>query len=98
MLKVRMDLAYAEIISRIGGSQAFTVVTKASDKIPTPCSSTPLPSVPTTPEDSFLSTSPLKLNLMGKGQDENEPFMIVEDAPPTHHYYASQLEFTDFQR
>ncbi|CAH1107433.1 unnamed protein product [Psylliodes chrysocephalus] len=98
MLKVRMDLAYAEIISRIGGSQAFTVVTKASDKIPTPCSSTPLPSVPITPEDSFLSTSPLKLNLMGKGQDENEPFMIVEDAPPTHHYYASQLEFTDFQR
>lgn len=27
-LKVRMDLAYAEIISRIGGNQALSVLTK----------------------------------------------------------------------
>ncbi|CAG9854714.1 unnamed protein product [Phyllotreta striolata] len=98
MLKVRMDLAYAEIISRIGGCQAFTVLTKASENVQTPCSSTPAPSVPTTPDDSFSSLSPLKSKLIGKSSGENEPYVLLDDVPATHHYYSSKFEPTDLQR
>ncbi|XP_072403360.1 (E3-independent) E2 ubiquitin-conjugating enzyme UBE2O [Diabrotica undecimpunctata] len=98
MLKVRMDLAYAEIISRIGGSQAFTVLTKASENVATPSSSTPLPSVPTTPDDSFSSLSPLKSKFLAKIAGDNEPYTLVDDAPVTHHYYGTKFEPTDLQR
>ncbi|XP_056643108.1 (E3-independent) E2 ubiquitin-conjugating enzyme [Diorhabda sublineata] len=97
MLKVRMDLAYAEIISRIGGNQALTVLTKASENVATPCSSTPLPSVPTTPDDSFSSLSPLKSKFLSKGS-ENEPYLLLDEAPVTHHYFDSKFEPTDLQR
>lgn len=97
MLKVRMDLAYAEIISRIGGIQAFSVLTKASENVPSPSSSTPLPSCPTTPEDSFSALSPLRPKDSEK-KLENEPFAIIDEAPLTHHYFTSKFEATDLQR
>ncbi|CAH1115912.1 unnamed protein product [Phaedon cochleariae] len=105
MLKIRMDLAYAEIISRIGGPQAFSVLTKASEQVaPTPFSSTPLPSCPTTPDESFSALSPWRAGLgagladgtVGAGQ--NEPYAAVEDAPRSHHYYGAKFEPTDLQR
>nr|XP_023016652.1 probable ubiquitin-conjugating enzyme E2 23 [Leptinotarsa decemlineata] len=98
MLKVRMDLAYAEIISRIGGSQAFSVLTKASENIATPSTTTPLPSCPTTPEESFSTLSPLKQKLSENIEGENVPYSIIEDAPVTHHYFSTKFEPTDLQR
>nr|CAI5826277.1 unnamed protein product [Callosobruchus analis] len=96
MLKVRMDLAYAEIISRIGGNQAFSVLTKASENVPTPVTSTPLPSCPTTPEDSFSSLNPPKLTF--DKENLNETYTIMDDAPISHHYYTSKFEPTDLQK
>ncbi|KAG5878407.1 hypothetical protein JTB14_029680 [Gonioctena quinquepunctata] len=98
MLKIRMDLAYAEIISRIGGNQAFSVLTKASENIATPSSSTPLPSCPTTPEESFSILSPLRPKLSETDGEENEPYAIIEDAPVSHHYFSTKFEPTDLQR
>ncbi|KAJ8922950.1 hypothetical protein NQ315_001496 [Exocentrus adspersus] len=99
MLKVRMDLVYAEIISRIGGTQALSVLTKASENVATPASSTPLPSCPTTPDDSFSVLSPLKPNRADQTSEiENEPYAIVEEAPVMHHFYSSKFEPTDLQR
>ncbi|CAH1973777.1 unnamed protein product [Acanthoscelides obtectus] len=96
MLKVRMDLAYAEIISRIGGSQAFSVLTKASENDEVPLTSTPLPSCPTTPEDSFSTFNPPKLTFDQAGA--NEAYTIIEEAPLSHHYYTSKFEPTDLQK
>ncbi|XP_022908718.1 (E3-independent) E2 ubiquitin-conjugating enzyme UBE2O [Onthophagus taurus] len=48
MLKPRMDLAYAEIMARIGGTQAHSVMTKAQEQ--NIAASAPLQSIPTTPE------------------------------------------------
>lgn len=99
MLKVRMDLTYAEIISRIGGNQAFSVLTKASENLPSPSSSTPLPSCPTTPEESFSVLSPLRLTVNEKKKKtENEPFAIIDEAPLIHHYYTTKFEATDLQK
>ncbi|KAJ8934016.1 hypothetical protein NQ314_013652 [Rhamnusium bicolor] len=99
MLKMRMDLAYAEIISRIGGTQALSVLTKASENIPTPASCTPLPSCPTTPEETFSALSPLRPKFNEKTSNvENEPYTIIEDAPVMHHFYSSKFEPTDLQR
>ncbi|KAK5641416.1 hypothetical protein RI129_009963 [Pyrocoelia pectoralis] len=95
MMKVRMDLAYAEIISRIGGPQALTVMTKASDALPV--SSTPLPSLPTTPEDSFCLLNPLKLN-KSVISSENEVYTILDEAHFSHRFYSSKLEPTDKQK
>lgn len=90
MLKTRMDLAYAEIISRIGGSQALSVMTKASDKTIPPSSSTPM--IPTTPDSSFSNISPLKLLSI---ENESESFAILDEAHVSHHYYCSSFEPTD---
>lgn len=56
MLKCRMDLSLAEMISRMGGSQVFSVFTKSSE-IATPATSTPIRSAPPTSDDSFTSIS-----------------------------------------
>lgn len=99
MLKMRMDLAYAEIISRIGGTQALSVLTKASENVATPASSTPLPSCPTTPDESFSAMSPLRPKFDDKANEaENEPYAIIEDAPVMHHFYSGKFEPTDLQR
>ncbi|XP_060521601.1 (E3-independent) E2 ubiquitin-conjugating enzyme UBE2O [Cylas formicarius] len=105
-LKIRMDLAYAEIISRIGGNQALSVLTKATENTTTPASSTPMPSCPTTPEDSFSILSPLKPKKALKEQplDANPPggetewYNVIEDAPITHHYFTSKFEPNDLQK
>lgn len=91
MLKVRMDLAYAEIISRIGGTQALSVMTKASEISATPSSSTPIPAVPTTPEDTFSNLSPLVL-LKSVINCENESYSIIDEAHPSHHFCSSPFE------
>ncbi|XP_066140426.1 (E3-independent) E2 ubiquitin-conjugating enzyme UBE2O [Euwallacea fornicatus] len=107
-LKVRMDLAYAEIISRIGGSQALSILTKATETTATPTSSTPLPSFPTTPEESFSVLSPFKpkksLSSIKETPiatplgEETEWYVVVEEAPVTHHYFTSKFEPTDLQK
>ncbi|KAF5302090.1 hypothetical protein FQR65_LT08640 [Abscondita terminalis] len=95
MMKVRMDLAYAEIISRIGGPQALTVMTKASDAPPK--TSTPLSSIPTTPEDKFCTLNPLKLNKSVIGC-ENEVYNLLDEVHFSHRFYSSKFEPTDRQR
>ncbi|KAK4874199.1 hypothetical protein RN001_013559 [Aquatica leii] len=94
MMKVRMDLAYAEIISRIGGPQALTVMTKASDALPR--TSTPLPSMPTTPEDKFCTINPLKLN-KSVIACENEVYCLLDEVHFSHRFYSSKFEPTDRQ-
>ncbi|KAK5641456.1 hypothetical protein RI129_010003 [Pyrocoelia pectoralis] len=97
MMKVRMDLAYAEIISRIGGPQILTVMTKASDVLPV--SSTLLPSLPTdgTPEESFCLLNPLKLD-KSVISGENEVFTILDEAHISHHFYSSEFYPKDKQK
>ncbi|KAL3273626.1 hypothetical protein HHI36_015058 [Cryptolaemus montrouzieri] len=94
MLKLRMDLAYAEIISKIGGAQALTIMTHASDNVALPTSSTPLPIMPTTPEESFSSLNPPKLTPSLK----NEAYCVLDEAPVSHHFYTNKFEPTDIQR
>lgn len=97
MLKVRMDLAYAEIISRIGGTQALSVMTKASESLASPSTSTPLPSIPTTPEDTFILQAPKKIRRT-PAQAENESYAILEEAYESHRFYSGKVEITDKQR
>lgn len=97
MLKLRMDLAYAEIISKIGGEQALTIITQASEDKVEPITRTPLPSMPVTPEDSSSSLSPPKL-MSSTTHFNNEAYYALEDAPVTHHFYSSKLERNDQQR
>lgn len=94
MLKVRMDLAYAEIISRIGGNQALSVMTKASEKVALASSSTPVPSMPTTPEDSFTVIPP---KLTRTSSTESEAYSIVDEAHSSHRFFGNKLEPTDKQ-
>lgn len=93
MLKVRMDLAYAEIISRIGGTQALSVMTKASEISATSSStSAPIPTVPTSPEESsFSNLDPLNL-LKSVIICENESYSIIDEAHVSHHFYSSPFE------
>uniref|UniRef100_A0AAR5QIV0 UBC core domain-containing protein n=1 Tax=Dendroctonus ponderosae TaxID=77166 RepID=A0AAR5QIV0_DENPD len=105
-LKLRMDLTYAEIISRIGGSQALSIITKATESIATPLISTPLPSVPATPDESVSITNSLKIKnstssdkLMDVQLDKGAKWYIsVEEAPVTHHYFTSKFEPGDTQK
>lgn len=60
MIEVRMDLVYADIISRIGGPQAYTVLTESLKQIESCTSLTPGPSCPTTPEGFFSDKSSIK--------------------------------------
>ncbi|KAF2904790.1 hypothetical protein ILUMI_01386 [Ignelater luminosus] len=94
MMKVRMDLAYAEIISRIGGPQALSVMTKASDA--TPVTTTPLPSMPTTPEDSLYCLNPTKINQLLA--IDSEVYSLLEEAPFSHRFYNNKFEPTDIQK
>lgn len=96
MLKARMDLAYAEIISRIGGNQVLSVMTKASETVATPSTSTPAPSIPTTPDESSMILSPklMKPNL----SNENEAYKILEEAHSSHRFFGNKCEPTDKQR
>ncbi|KAK9719645.1 RNase H-like domain found in reverse transcriptase [Popillia japonica] len=99
MLKARMDLAYAEIISRIGGTQALSVMTKASEANVSPSTSTPVPSFPTTPDDSFTALSPPKFNQRTPILCEKETgYSIIEEAPATHRFYGKEFEPTDKMR
>ncbi|KAI4455800.1 (e3-independent) e2 ubiquitin-conjugating enzyme [Holotrichia oblita] len=99
MLKARMDLAYAEIISRIGGTQALSVMTKASETNVSPSTSTPVPSFPTTPDDSFTALSPPKFNQKAPTVCEKETgYSIMEEAPATHRFYSKEFEPTDKMR
>lgn len=95
MLKARMDLAYAEIISRIGGNQALSVMTKASDKIGRPSSQSPLPSMPNTPEDNFSVLPP---KLTRSSSTDTEAYIILEEALPSHRFFCVKVEPTDKQR
>ncbi|KAK5639956.1 hypothetical protein RI129_010767 [Pyrocoelia pectoralis] len=97
MMKVRMDLAYAEIISCIGGPQALTVMTKALHELPV--SSTPSPSQPTdeTPKDSLCLLNPLKLD-ESVIPSENEVFNILDEAHSSHRYYGSKFQPMDKQK
>ncbi|CAG9767184.1 unnamed protein product [Ceutorhynchus assimilis] len=106
-LKIRMDLSYAEIISRIGDNQTFSVCTKATETIITPPNCTPLPSVPTTPDDSFSILSPLKpkkpqtlLPTIPSGEEipASEWYSMVDEAPENHHFYTSKFEPGDSQK
>lgn len=95
MLKVRMDLVYAEIISRIGGTQALSVMTKASELPVTASASTPVPTIPTTPNDSAVDIeSPLKL-LKSTVECENESYSIVEEVHSSHHFCKATFEPVD---
>ncbi|RZB54439.1 UQ con domain containing protein, partial [Asbolus verrucosus] len=97
MLKMRMDLAYAEIISRIGGRQALTVLTNASENAlkPSP-SSTALQNALLSPDDPS-STTP-KLNKPIEAVPKNDSFGIIEEAPDTHRYFSSKFEPKDVQK
>ncbi|KAF5306922.1 hypothetical protein FQA39_LY00152 [Lamprigera yunnana] len=96
MMKVRMDLAYAEIISRIGGPQALTVMTKASDDLPK--SSTPLPSIPKTPDDdNFGIMNPFQLKKAVNGCD-NAVYRLLDEVHFSHRFYNNKFEPTDKQR
>ncbi|KAL1494346.1 hypothetical protein ABEB36_009958 [Hypothenemus hampei] len=108
-LKLRMDLAYAEIISRIGGSQALSILTKATESVAaTPTTSTPLPSFPTTPDDSFSIITPFKPKksttnvAIGAAETpptgETEWYNVVEEAPVTHHYFSVKYDLNDVQK
>lgn len=91
MIKVRMDLVYAEIVSRISASHALYVITKASE----------LPAVPvisatqTTPADPQETTgvedAPLKLTT----ECENEFYSIIEEAHCSHYFQVMVLEPID---
>ncbi|CAG9772470.1 unnamed protein product [Ceutorhynchus assimilis] len=92
---------YAELISRIGGNQTFSVCTKATETIITPPNCTPLPSVPTTPDVSFSILSPLKpkktqalLPTIPSGEEfpASEWYSMVDEAPASHHFYNSKYE------
>ncbi|KAK9888270.1 hypothetical protein WA026_000532 [Henosepilachna vigintioctopunctata] len=97
MLKLRMDLAYAEIISKIGGMQALTVLTGSHNATPQPAYTTPLPSFPTTPDESFSSLPPPKLISLPQ-DEENQAYYTLDEAPTTHHFYSNKFEPTDIQR
>ncbi|XP_017781581.1 PREDICTED: (E3-independent) E2 ubiquitin-conjugating enzyme [Nicrophorus vespilloides] len=95
MIKARMDLAYAEIVARMDGTQALTVMTKASE--PTV---SPMLSVPTTPDDSFtsLTLTPPKFGSLAKPTGSNfvsESYSVLDDAPTNHRYFNSKNEPTD---
>ncbi|XP_018333707.1 (E3-independent) E2 ubiquitin-conjugating enzyme UBE2O [Agrilus planipennis] len=92
MIKVRMDLAYAEIISRIGSPQAFSVMTNASEKAATPSTVTPMPSMPVTPDESFCIFSSPKLDKSVITKYENEPYVIIEEVPTSHHFASTKFE------
>lgn len=100
MLKARMDLAYAEIISRIGGTQALSVMTKASETNVSPSTSTPIPSFPTTPDDSFTALSPPKFTQKNATavSEREAGYAILEEAPSTHRFYGKEYEPTDKMR
>jgi ubiquitin-conjugating enzyme E2 O len=96
MLKMRMDLAYAEIISRIGGRQALTVLTNAAENAMKPSPSTAaLQNSLLTPDE--LSTQP-KLTKSTEAIPKNDSFSIIDEAPDTHRYYSSKFEAKDLQK
>lgn len=92
MLKMRLDLVYAELISRIGGSQALSVLTYASEESMKPSLST------ATLNDSLLTpqetTSP-KLPKVFIASSKNKAFCIMEEAPNSHHYFSKKFEPKD---
>lgn len=96
MLKVRMDLAYAEIISRIGSPQVLSVMTKASETNVASVSCTPLPSMPATPDDVSFSIEPLQLKAVLNM--ETEVYKCIDEAHFTHRFYSNKFEPTDRQR
>lgn len=79
MLKARMDLAYAELVSRIGGQDALMVMTKASEN-------TPAPSVPNTPEEILVNiVKPMKQLSSGEG------YSVLDEAPRSHHFFETKV-------
>lgn len=79
MLKMRMDLAYGEIASRLGFPDALTAMTKASE-------GTPIPTVPTSPEEVVEKPCrPLRQ------RSSEEGFMILDEAPRSHHFYSTTI-------
>ena len=96
MLKMRLDLAYAEIISRIGGRQALTVLTNASENTLKPSPSTAaLQNSLLTPEET---TPPPKFNKTVDAIATSDAFCIFEEAPDTHRYFSSKFEAKDLQK
>ncbi|EFA05319.1 uncharacterized protein LOC659924 [Tribolium castaneum] len=94
MLKMRMDLIYAEIISRIGGRQALTVLTNSSENPlkPSPSTTTALQNALLTPETPPKVAKPIELI------PKNEAFSILEEAPDTHRYFSSKFVPKDLQK
>ncbi|KAK5643443.1 hypothetical protein RI129_007288 [Pyrocoelia pectoralis] len=78
MMKVGMDLAYAEIISRIGWPQILTVITKPSNPA-------------YNAGNSFCLLNPLKLN-KSVISSENEVFTILDEAHISHHFYSRKFQ------
>lgn len=79
MLKMRMDLAYGEIASRLGFPDALTSMTKATE-------GTPAPTVPPTPEETIeRPPKPARQHSSGEG------FLILDEAPKSHHFYSTLI-------
>lgn len=93
---MRMDLTYAEIISRIGGRQALTVLTFSSENpthgFPSPSTTAALENAILTPETPPTVSKPIEII------PKNETFSILEEAPDTHRYYSTKFEPKDLQK
>lgn len=90
MLKVRMDLAYAEIIARMGGTQAFCVMTKASEIAAIPSSSNQISVVPAASENSFSDMSAKLMKTVINC--ENDACCIVDEVPVSHNFFELSYE------
>lgn len=88
MLKTRMDLAYAEVVSRIGGQDALMVMTKASEN-------TPAPTIPNTPDESVLNV--IKSSSSCVFTAGSEGYTVLDEAPRNHNFYSNKIMPTNTQ-
>lgn len=84
MLKTRMDLAYAEVVSRIGGQEALMVMTKASENIPTP-------TVPSTPDETITVVLNTVADKPISSMDFGEGYVVLDEAPQSHNFYSTKI-------
>ena len=97
MLKVRMDLVYAELISKIGCEQALTVMTKSLENNVTPSTSTLPTSFPTTPDISFDNSLKITSSFC-TNSSKNESFSMLDEAPQSHYFYETKIDPIDKQK
>lgn len=84
MLKTRMDLAYAEVVSRIGGQEALMVMTKASEN-------TPVPTVPTTPDETITVVNATVMDKPISSMDFGEGYVVLDSAPQSHNFFSTKI-------